>query len=255
MALICSMSPCRCRNMISTAITLIFLLSILHQECASLNIKKESHSIKKRAEITADQVQCISKYITDALDTNDIDCLSVVAQLGALYDSSDIATSISSGVRFSELCLPSCGQVIIDSWQSCNAYSEIEDVANLLIGMCALNGDSPCYTYYDELFEYFYNGASCYELINSTGQCSSECASGTRSGVESYGCCVNVPIQYELSYQNFTEAEVNKVFSACEVSRPASCTNSPLMTPSAASQVAFFTAAAYICLSTIVAFI
>lgn len=239
--------------MISTAIILVFLVSTLHQECISVNIKEASLSLKKRAEITSDQIKCIANYITDELDENDLDCLAVLVQLQDLYDSSDVVDSISSSVTFSEFCLPSCGQVVIDAWQSCNAYSEVEDVANLLIGMCASNGGTPCYTYYDELFAYFYDGVSCYMSLNSTGQCSSECASGTRDGVESYGCCVNVAIRYELPYTNFTEADVNGLFSACDVSRPDSCKNSPLMAPSSASQVVTFTTTIYIFISTLVA--
>lgn len=241
--------------MISTAIILVFLVSTLHQECISANIKKTSLSLKKRADITSDQIKCISNYVSDELDENDMDCMGVVLQLQNLYDSSDVVDSISSSVKFSEFCLPSCGQVIIDSWQSCNAYAEVEDVANLLIGMCALNEGTPCYTYYDELFAYFDNGLSCYMSLNSTGQCSTDCATGTRDGVESYGCCVNVAIRYELPYTNYTEEDANNLFSACDVSRPDSCKNSPLMAPSSASQVVLFTATVYICLSTIVAFI
>lgn len=236
--------------MISTAIILVFLVSTLHQECISANIKK---TLKKRADITSDQIKCISNYISDELDENDLDCLGVVVQLQNLYNSSDVVDSISSSVRFSEFCLPSCGQVIIDSWQSCNAYVEVEDVANLLIGMCASNEGTPCYNYYDELFAYFDGGLSCYMSLKSTGQCSSDCATGTRDGVESYGCCVNVAIRYELPYTNYTEEDANKLFSTCDVSRPDSCKNSPLMAPSSASQVVLFTATVYICLSTIVA--
>lgn len=238
--------------MISTAIILVFLVFTLHQESISADINKESLSLKKRADITPDQIQCISKYLSDEIES-DSNCLAVVVQLQNLYESSAPVTDISSRVRFSEFCLPSCGQLIIDAWQSCNAYSEVEDFANLLIRMCASHMDTVCYTYGDEFFRYFYDGVNCYMSLESTGQCSSECASGTRNGVESYGCCVNIAIRYELPNTNFTEADVNNLFSACDVSRPDSCKNSPLMEPSSASPVSIFIAAVYICLSTIVA--
>ena len=112
--------------------------------------------------------------------------------------------------------------------------------ANLLIGMCASNGGSTCYSTFNELFSLLDSGIDCYEDLSSSGVCSSQCSAGARDGVQNYGCCVNVVIDYENDIFNYNEdtsedaidGEFDSLFFECGISRPARCTNSPLQHPS-----------------------
>ena len=117
--------------------------------------------------------------------------------------------------------------MLIDAWQDCNVYDDIKDFANLLIAMCASNGSSTCYSYFNELFEYATNGKRCYDSLPETGTCSSECSRVTAEGIDMYGCCVNAAINY-LEEASDPKEEVAKLFSACDVTRPPPCTDSPL---------------------------
>ena len=237
--------------------TSFFIVVIgLHVAISLQEVPLQAHTIDKRVSVTSDQIACISSFLTDELDDpSDGDCLNVATQLGSLYGSTDVVQSISTGIAsFPEFCRPGCGQVLLNAWDSCNAYKDIEDVANLLIGMCASDRGSTCYSNYNELFTYLYDGKTCYRSLAASGVCLIDCSSEIRDGAQSYGCCVNVPIDYEDASEDI-DNEVNTLFSECGVTRPTRCANSPLHTPSsAASHVAtVMTVALHICISAIFA--
>ena len=93
--------------------------------------------------------------------------------------------------------------------------------------MCASNGSSTCYSNFNELFEYATNGQGCYNSLPETGTCPSECSIATAEGIDMYGCCVNAAINY-LEEASDPKKEVAELFSACDVTRPPPCTDSPL---------------------------
>lgn len=211
-------------NMFTTATVLIIIT--LHDVVMSSR-EKPLHSIVAKQDITDDQVQCIIRTLTPQLDDN-ATCANVADQLGSLYFSPDVVQSLSTQLSlFPELCRPSCGQVLIDAWQACNAYNEIEDVANLLIAMCASNGNVACYSNFIQLFQYVYDGVDCYNFEIVDGTCSTGCSSRIAEGIERYGCCVNAAIDYIEAIDDVKD-EVAQLFSTCDVNRPARCTNSPL---------------------------
>ena len=242
--------------MVSTVITVILLLSGLYQERLSVTEKKGDHFIQTRAEITSQEIRCINTFLSKNLGSNAEDCINVTTQLVNLYDSFDVVSSISSRVAlFPEFCRPQCGRVIINAWQSCNIYTEIEDVANLLIGMCASDRGSTCYRNFNNLVVGNSDGKRCFDDLINTGQCSSQCPTILARGTENYGCCSNVLIRYQDSQHGGVEEGVNQLFSECGVSRPTNCTNNPLLSSpasstscSAASHIGIFTTVAFACM-------
>ena len=226
--------------MFKKVISLFILFIALHHV---VNASKR-HLVNKRASLSTSEIFCITRYI-DARINNDEDCQNVVSDISSLYTSEDVELSISTGLSsFLDFCRPECGQVILDAWKSCDAYEEIEPVANLLIGMCASNGGSTCYSTFNELFSLLDSGIDCYEDLSSSGECSSQCSAGARDGVQNYGCCVKVVIDYENEVINRenedeednVEDEFNILFFECGVTGPARCTNSPLMIPDLTTQ-------------------
>ncbi|SMN02124.1 hypothetical protein SPONN_492 [uncultured Candidatus Thioglobus sp.] len=168
---------------------------------------------------------CITRFVDARI--SDGDCLNVVTQLTLLYQSDNSLESISTRVSlFPVFCRQGCGQVIVDAWQACNAFDEIEPLANLLIGMCASNAGRTCYSTFSELISVLNDGVSCSDALDSTGSCSSECSAGTRDGVTNFGCCVNVVIAFQDDMNTGdVEAEFDTLFFQCGVTRPAPCAN------------------------------
>jgi hypothetical protein len=211
-------------NMFTTATVLIIFA--LH-DVAMSSQEKPLRSVVAKQDISVEEIACITRTVTPQLNNNAA-CVNVATQLRSLYESFDVVQSLSLQLDlFPELCRPECGQVLIDAWQACNIYDDIEDVANLLIAMCASNGGSMCYSNFNELFEYTTNGQQCYDSLPENGTCTSECSRGTAEGIDMYGCCVNAAIDY-LEETFDSKEEVAALFSACDVTRPPPCTDSPL---------------------------
>ena len=224
--------------MFKKVISLFILFIALHHV---VNASKR-HLVNKRASLSTSEIFCITRYI-NARTNNDEDCQNVVSDISSLYTSEDVELSISTELSsFLDFCRPECGQVILDAWKSCDAYEEIEPVANLLIGMCASNGGSTCYSTFNELFRVLDSGIDCYEDLSSSGVC--KCSTEVRNGVQNYGCCVKVVIDYEnevINRENEDEEDnvedkFNELFFECGVTPSARCTNSPLMTPDLTTQ-------------------
>ena len=198
--------------------------------------KHQNHLIAKQATLTSAQISCIRTAVNNSIGSNDAACLDVVEKLSQLYTSTDVVGDISSEVSaFPTFCRASCGQAIINAWDSCNAYNDVKDVANLLIGMCASDRGSTCYSNFDNLFDLLDDGTSCYEDFAVSGSCSSSCSNTLSNGVQRYGCCVNVPIDYEDASEDIND-DTNTLFDECGVTRPSRCTNNPLNPPRSASQ-------------------
>ena len=183
---------------------------------------------------------CITTYI-DARIKSDEGCQNVVRNLASLYGSRDVdvVRLNLAELSFQDFCRPNCGQVILDAWKSCDAYNDIEPAANLLIGMCASNNGSTCYSAFMELYTLVEGvGFRCIDDLYSSSVCSSECSTRIRDGVQSYGCCANVVIdcnnQFDNQYEDDDniENEFTELFLKCGVTRPARCTNSLLTPPS-----------------------
>ena len=98
--------------------------------------------------------------------------------------------------------------------------------------MCASFNGRSCYQDYSQLFAAFQDGATCSDGLTS-GTCSTDCRTDITFDVQTYGCCVNVPINYMDA--NNTALGVNQaaenLFDNCRVRRPSNCTNSPLGPP------------------------
>ena len=183
-----------------------------------------NHVTKKANQPTSAHISCIKTYVSHHLNDNAKECLDVTTKLMSLYSSSDILSSISFGLSsFPTFCNPSCGRVIENAWRVCNLYNDAEQVAKLLTGLCASNKGTTCYSNYNQLIAYYNSGISCYNRYISSNTCTSSCSTTLRDGAVRYGCCVNLPI----SYKNYDD-KTNSLFSACGVTRPSNCKNSPL---------------------------
>ena len=212
----------------------IFIIFALHD--FGMSSQEKQSIIARQVSLTQSQISCITDAVTTQLDgPSNTECRSVAARLGFLYDSDDVLGSLSQRLdSFPEFCRSGCGQTLINIWGACNAYDDVENVANLLIRMCASDGGRTCYSNFIELFQYLGDGETCYNSLGPAGTCSSQCSNTLADGAQRYGCCVNVPIDYEDTLSDI-ENEVNILFAACGVDRPDRCTNSPLSPPSSAS--------------------
>ena len=217
--------------MFNKVAVLILMATAVWEVMCSSQRKPKDHLVAKRATLTPAQISCILTAIDSNLDMEDTACLDVVQKISQLYTSTDVVGDISGEVSaFPTFCRASCGQVIINAWGTCNAYNDVEDVANLLMGMCASDRGSTCYSNFDNLFGLLNDGVSCYEDFVVSGSCSFSCSTTLFNGVQRYGCCGNVLIDYEDANEDIDD-EVNTLFVECSVKRANRCTNSPLTSP------------------------
>ena len=186
------------------------------------------HRVMKQAnQPKSTRISCINTYISQNVHQNVGECLDVSAKINSWYTSSDILASIALGLSsFTTFCNPTCGIVIVNAWRICNVYKDAKQVTNLLLGLCASDKGTACYRNYTQLIAYYNNGRSCYDQVISRNICTSSCSTALRDGAVRYGCCVNPPISF-----NRGDNQANVLFSACGVTQPSNCTNSPL-TPS-----------------------
>ncbi len=229
------------------------LLTLCLHEIGGSSLK-----VSKRQVLTNQQLVCIQNS-AEGIDST---CSSLLQNLVLLYSSSDPLVAISTQqLQFRTFCLPNCGQVLIDAWESCGALEDavVSSFAHLLAGMCGSNDDRFCYNDFNPLVGFLNGAINCTREYFATGQCSSFCSTGARDAVQTYGCCVNVILDFESSLNDqvdfrtsvtgrYTNGQFNKVFSECGTERPPRCTNNPLMI-SAASHVSSFLPMSTVCLS------
>ena len=181
------------------------------------------HVMKQAAQTTSTRISCINTYVSQNVNANAKECLDVTAKLMSLYSSSDNGFLSFGLTSITTFCNPSCGPVIINALKICNVYNDVKQFANLLIGLCASDKGTTCYSNYIQLNAYYDSGVSCYNQYLSSKTCTSSCSTTLRVGAARYGCCVNPPISF-----NNGDDEANVLFSACGVTRPSACTNNPL---------------------------
>ena len=204
--------------------SLLIFMGCLGYVFAKQSELQTHHVMKKADQPTSTRISCINTYVSQNVNNNAKECLDVTANLFTLYSSSDILSSIAFGLSsFPTFCNPSCGSVIENAWRICNLYDDAEQVAKLLIGLCASDNRTTCYSNYNQSIAYYNSGVSCYNQYISSNNCTSSCSTALRDGGVRYGCCVNLFISY-----NNNDDEANALFSACGVTRPNNCTNNPL---------------------------
>ena len=242
----------------------ILAIALQQASCSSLQVRT---IIKRDITLTTEQLACLTSEIVKNLDSTDVGCTTAFTTLASLYTSTlDEEEAIANlpTSTFTDFCRAECGQVLIEAWQECGVYEEVEDVASLLVGLCAeRNNDvnkTACYTFTTEIFQYYSDGLDCYnDLKANDSVCSDECKGGAQYGADTYRCCVNVGLQYKEEEDDEEPTELErllKVYEQCDVTQPKVCTNNPLKLPSsssATSHVATLMMIAVVCLVAIFA--
>ena len=180
--------------------------------------------------LTPEQITCIRSEFMKSYPTHA--CNAVQGAIEMLYGVDDVIDAIGTRLDlFDTFCMPSCGQAIINAWGTCNVYyDDVKSVGELLINLCSSNYGRPCYKYYKELVEGF-NPSTCQASLQS-GWCSTECRNYMISNVQSYGCCINVPIQFlDATDPADVNAGANTLFTNCYITRPPSCPATALGPP------------------------
>ena len=184
---------------------------------------QKHHPITKRnIVLSLEDITCIRGEFARSNPTTS--CTTVEAGIEALYSVDNLIEAIASRLDlFDNFCQPSCGQAIINAWEACGVYNDGINEAQLLINLCSANNGRSCYRDFDNIFFLFFNAFGC-------STCSEYCRTTLTSGVQSYGCCVNIPVTYydAVLPDEGINADANELFASCSVSRPATCPASPL---------------------------
>ena len=191
---------------------------------------QKHHPITKRnIVLTLENIACIREEFARSNPTTS--CITVEAGIEALYNAVDLTAAIASRLDlFDNFCQPSCGQAIINAWEACGVYNDVKNEAQLLINLCSANNGRSCYRDFVNIVNLYSSGFECSTQTQISGSCSEDCRTILTSGVQSYGCCVNIPITYNDAVfpDDGINAAANELFASCSVSRPAACPASPL---------------------------
>ena len=187
--------------------------------------------VGKTPSLSAEQIVCIATTLSanEQLQENDPECSAAASHLLVQINSDDLIKSISvDQSAISVFCRPTCGPVVIENWMGCNAYDNIKPEADFLIGLCGLHQGSTCYSKYRGLLDYLDDSFHCGQMADSV-VCPTGCSTIYRNGVEDFGCCSDVFIDYldaviEVSIQEVT----NTFFNICGVQVPDQCTTTAL---------------------------
>ena len=198
----------------------------------------ESFSFNRLVEdnlsLSPEQIVCISNTLSDELQESDTECRAVAGRMLVLINSDDLLLSISEDQStFSGFCRPSCGPAVIEAWKTCTAYDSIKAKADLLVGLCNLNGDTTCYSQYDGLMQFIDNSFHCGQTTGTDPSvfttCPSGCFTAYRNGVEEFDCCTDVILEYVNSVVNGASDELtNSLFDLCDTEIPDQCDSTAL---------------------------
>ena len=190
--------------------------------------------VEDNLSLSPEQIVCISNTLSDELQESDTECRAVAGRMLVLINSDDLLLSISEDQSpFSGFCRPSCGPAVIEAWKTCNAYDSIKAEADLLVGLCNLNGDTTCYSQYDGLMQFVDNSFHCGQISGTDPSlfttCPSGCFTAYRNGVEEFDCCIDVIVEY-ASFVNVgaTNELFNGLLDLCDTERPDQCDSTAL---------------------------
>ena len=145
-----------------------------------------------------------------------------VAECRSTMDSGfDLSSANQSTINtvYGTLCKPECGNVLLDSYESCGGFNEQR---NIIVGLCAFNRNGNfCYEIHLESTVLYAGALSCF---SSPDECSCHELS---EGVRQQDCCINVIHDAVNSIGSLDPVE--QAYDSCNVALPEMrCTNSTL---------------------------
>ena len=138
------------------------------------------------------------------------------------FNDSSLLQSVVTGV-YQILCIPECGDVILDAYNDCGVFDVFPGEEKYFIGGCGKNQNGDfCYEIFSDAIDLFDTELSC---DTSMGTCS--CQSELSAGITNQGCCIDA---YHSLFESVDISTYNpgSLYSACDVNLPKGCNNSPL---------------------------
>ena len=150
---------------------------------------------------------------------------NIVSQCRSIFTSGlDFVSDDDSAVLdFRTLCMPECGNVVIDAFIACGASRED---GNTVAAFCGSNDDGDtCYEIYSGSIDLLGNALSC------SAETGCDCGSISEE-VRRQGCCI-VALNDNVNRQDDSvfgeDFDLNKVYANCNIDVPErGCNNSPL---------------------------
>ena len=176
--------------------------------------------------------QCVSEGITAAFPGNTSSfvsaCRASATQNIIEYDSSSLNAAYLQSVLntvYPTFCIPDCGNVALDVYNDCGVFDTFPGSEKITADLCSTNEKGEvCYKIYGDGFNLITSERACYDTYQATDQCT--CRSVLSNGVSEQGCCINI-------YHDFVSGipgayNPDRLYSECNVDRPADCNNSPI---------------------------
>ena len=143
---------------------------------------------------------------------------------------------------FRTLCIPECGNVLLDAYSACGAFIS-RDERNLLSSLCGFNRNGNfCYEYLIATENLLRSAAIC-AIDHDTVECNCPAIS---QAVGERGCCIGIvhDLLEMLKALNFIgDVNLNTVYDECNINVPdTECNNSPLSGSSSLPRTSYITA-------------
>ena len=206
--------------------------SLLHRVTgASMAHKRQD--VKTPLECALERFDAIYQGNTSRVVT---DCRAVAMLEDDVSPNSDQSTV---NAVFRTLCIPDCGNVLLDAYDACGAFISPHE-RNLLSSLCGLNRNGNfCYEYLIATEAFLTSAAIC-SIDHDTVECNCPAIS---QGVEERGCCIGIvhDVLEMLKALNFIgDINLNAVYNECNIDVPdTECNNSPLTASSSLAQASY----------------
>lgn len=204
---------------------------LLHTD-SQLTGKKDQ--AKEYPRQTNSQLECVSDELDAALAGKNSQFVSD-CKTNAIGVATDVASLSFSGAQSLAdpaariLCIPDCGNAILNAISSCGIYDRFVHSAkarytNLYVSVCGTEPQigSTCYEIFPSGASYISPIGGCLNTFDSSGECRPDCRRLLMEAVEDQGCCLNV------FYGFFSSFNLREMHDRCNVDVPDPCNNSPL---------------------------
>ena len=178
----------------------------------------------QKSQLDLDTVyQCTLDKFDHAYQGNDSHFVTECKSAAVLDQELDPVTANQSTINtgFLTLCVPECGDVLLDAYEDCGLFNSPDD-RKYLAALCGSNGNGDfCYELFLDSMVFLSAAVPCFP-----GTCNCNSLS---EGVGRQGCCIDALTDLVNTMADDLHGfSLDRVYSECNIAPVAGCDNSPL---------------------------
>ena len=223
----------------SIIILVVAFLALREANCTSFTHHDLLNSLLKTSKVDfkrntpTNQLRCINDRAAAEFQQSS-QCMGIADSQADTDFTNAASYQATFNAAYEIFCRPGCGDRLVEIYRQCGLFDQYPSAYDLLIGMCATNSNGDrCYEHFFEYISHISTDSQCLSGSQQTQWCTTTCRNSLSSAVDDIGCCINV---YQDYYSSFSSSlDYSRAYTACGVSFPGDCGNSPIASSSATS--------------------